>query len=102
MTTKKRKSILLIKNVASDSENEQNSDSGNENETEDLEMNEEAEDETELVEQKPEKKVKKKKPGIIYLSSIPQHMTVAIVRDFLNEYGEVGRIFLQPDKKFRK
>ena len=43
--------------------------------------------------------LKKKKRGIIYISSIPKHMNVAILRDLLEEYGEVGRIFLQPEKR---
>lgn len=43
--------------------------------------------------------VKKRKKGIIYISSIPKHMNVAICREFMEAFGEVGRIFLQPDSK---
>jgi ESF2/ABP1 family protein len=48
-----------------------------------------------------EQKIKKKvgKKGIIYISSIPKHMNVAICRELLESYGEINRIFLQPDKK---
>jgi len=37
-----------------------------------------------------------KKKGIIYLSSIPKYMNVTKVREFLGEYGDIGRVFLQP------
>lgn len=43
--------------------------------------------------------VKKRKKGIIYISSIPKHMNVAICREFMEAFGEVGRLFLQPDSK---
>ena len=39
------------------------------------------------------------KAGIIYLSRIPTYMTVKKLRQMMEEYGEVGRIFLQPDGK---
>lgn len=45
-----------------------------------------------------EKQIKKKKKGIIYISSIPKHMNVAILRDMLGQYSKIGRIFLQPGK----
>ena len=38
-----------------------------------------------------------KKTGVIYLSRIPQYMSVKKVRQIFEEYGEVDRIFLQPD-----
>lgn len=41
---------------------------------------------------------KKKKKGIIYLSSIPKFMNVTILRELLSEYAAIGRIFLQPGK----
>lgn len=37
--------------------------------------------------------------GIIYLSRIPTLMTVKKVRQIFEQYGEIGRIFLQPDSK---
>ncbi|XP_055600290.1 uncharacterized protein LOC129749355 [Uranotaenia lowii] len=41
----------------------------------------------------------KRKPGIVYISSIPKHMNVTILRELLEPYGEVGRIYLQPERK---
>jgi len=37
------------------------------------------------------------KCGVIYLSHIPELMSVKKVRQIFSEYGEVDRIFLQPD-----
>uniref|UniRef100_A0AAG5DUP0 Activator of basal transcription 1 n=1 Tax=Anopheles atroparvus TaxID=41427 RepID=A0AAG5DUP0_ANOAO len=47
-------------------------------------------------------KKKKNKAGIVYISSIPKHMNVAILRGLLEPYGEIGRIFLEPERKGRK
>lgn len=44
----------------------------------------------------PEKRERKKKHGIIYLSTIPKHMTVAIAREMFGQYAAVGRMFFQP------
>ena len=41
------------------------------------------------------------KPGIIYLSRIPQFMSVKKVREIFSQYGIVGRVFLQVDGKYR-
>lgn len=43
-------------------------------------------------------KIKKKTPGVVYLSYIPPKMDVRTVRNMLSKYGELGRIFLQPEK----
>uniref|UniRef100_A0A2M3ZJ22 Activator of basal transcription 1 n=1 Tax=Anopheles braziliensis TaxID=58242 RepID=A0A2M3ZJ22_9DIPT len=43
--------------------------------------------------------VKKNMAGIIYISSVPKHMNVTILRELLDPYGEVGRIYMQPAKK---
>ena len=43
-------------------------------------------------------KVKRRKPGIIYLSSIPQNMNVAKIETYFTTYGKIGKIFLQPIK----
>ena len=46
--------------------------------------------------------VKKKKtntPGIIYLSRIPTSMNVKKIREIFGEFGEVDKLFLQPDGK---
>jgi len=45
---------------------------------------------------------RKKKPGIIYLSSIPHGMNVSQTTSFFCEFGKVGRVFLQPDTKEKK
>lgn len=45
---------------------------------------------------------KTRKKGIIYISQIPKHMNVAICRELMEQFGEVERIFLQPDSKGSK
>lgn len=45
---------------------------------------------------------KKRKPGIVYLSSVPSGMNVSQTTSFFSEFGRVGRIFLQPDKMDKK
>uniref|UniRef100_A0A2M4BXE9 Activator of basal transcription 1 n=1 Tax=Anopheles marajoara TaxID=58244 RepID=A0A2M4BXE9_9DIPT len=42
---------------------------------------------------------KKNVAGIIYISSVPKHMNVTILRELLDPYGEVGRIYMQPARK---
>ena len=43
------------------------------------------------------------KPGIIYLSSIPPYMKPNKVRNIMSQYGEIGKIYLQPeDAEIRK
>jgi len=44
------------------------------------------------------KEDKKRKPGIIYLSSIPIGYNVSRTTGFFSQYGRVGRVFLQPGK----
>ncbi|XP_033220694.1 activator of basal transcription 1-like [Belonocnema kinseyi] len=39
--------------------------------------------------------VRKKKRGIIYISSIPKYMNVIKVREIFSQYGEIGRVYLQ-------
>merc|ERR1712130_766993 len=41
---------------------------------------------------------KKKKPGVIFLSSVPDGMNVTQTTAFFSEFGRVGRVFLQPNK----
>ena len=36
-------------------------------------------------------------PGIVYLSRIPPFMKPLKLRTILSQYGEVGRLFLQPE-----
>lgn len=42
---------------------------------------------------------KKRKRGIIYLSTIPPYMNVTKVREIFGQYGELGRVFLQLEDK---
>ncbi|CAH3972314.1 unnamed protein product [Pieris brassicae] len=42
---------------------------------------------------------KKRKRGIIYLSTIPPYMNVAKIRENFSEFGEIGRIYLQSSAK---
>jgi hypothetical protein len=39
---------------------------------------------------------KKGKCGIIYISTLPPHMNVTKIREIFSEYGDIGRVFLQP------
>uniref|UniRef100_A0A182K5U2 Activator of basal transcription 1 n=1 Tax=Anopheles christyi TaxID=43041 RepID=A0A182K5U2_9DIPT len=41
-------------------------------------------------------KKKQRKAGVIYISSIPKHMNVTILRSLLEPFGDIGRIYLQP------
>jgi RNA recognition motif-containing protein len=47
-------------------------------------------------------KASKRKPGVIYLPTIPPYMTVTKLREILGEFGDIGRVFLQPDDQTRK
>merc|ERR1712013_797105 len=38
---------------------------------------------------------RRKKPGVIYLSSVPEGMNVTQTTAFFSEFGRVGRVFLQ-------
>ncbi|CAK8691343.1 activator of basal transcription 1-like [Clavelina lepadiformis] len=38
-------------------------------------------------------------PGVIYISFLPPRMTPLHLRQIFEKYGEVGRIFLQPDER---
>lgn len=42
------------------------------------------------------------KYGIVYLSSIPDGMNVQILRQVMSQFGEVNRIFLEPEKSNKK
>lgn len=96
---KKATSIIKIKQF---SESEEEAEDG------DMEVDHSADEEAEEIagpstsQQKPEQKEKIRKKGIIYISSIPKHMNVAICRELMERFGEVGRIFLQPDSKGSK
>lgn len=44
----------------------------------------------------------KYKYGIIYLSYIPEGLTVKILREIMSEFGLLGRIYLEPEKNNKK
>ena len=49
----------------------------------------------------PDKSGNKKKPGIVYLSSIPPGFNVTTSIAFFSQFGKVGRVFLQPGNFLR-
>lgn len=42
---------------------------------------------------------KMRKSGVLYLSTIPPGMNVAKLRETLSQYGQIGRVYLEPDTK---
>lgn len=47
------------------------------------------------------RKTKATNPGVVYMSRLPPFMKPAKIRNIFSQYGEVGRLFLQPEgKKF--
>lgn len=57
--------------------------------------NEENDDEKDLIKDSEDYKARVKKSGVIYISYIPDGLTVAIIRKKLSKYG-VRRVFLKP------
>jgi len=45
------------------------------------------------------KRRKPPEPGLIYISYLPPNMTPLHIRQIFEKYGEVGRIFLQPESR---
>ena len=45
------------------------------------------------------RKTKKTTPGVVYMSRLPPFMKPAKIRNIFSQYGEVGRLFLQPEGK---
>lgn len=41
----------------------------------------------------------KTRPGIVYLSTVPAKMNVTQIRQFFNDFGEIGRIYLARDSE---
>lgn len=39
---------------------------------------------------------KKRKCGIVYISTLPPHMNVTKIREIFSLYGDIGRVYLQP------
>ena len=62
-------------------------------------VNEQTEEETIKRFRKNSVTTAESEPGIIYLSRIPPFMSVKKIRQIFSTYGEVDRIFLQPDGK---
>lgn len=103
--SQKTGSLLRVKEFSdSESDEEQNNHEDAEDQAMDSPQDEEMQEIPEESVSNSESKIKKKtgKKGIIYIGSIPQHMNVAICRELMEAFGEVGRIFLQPDKKGSK
>ncbi|XP_043103477.1 activator of basal transcription 1-like [Puntigrus tetrazona] len=65
------------------------------------EINCEDDDDDDLDRNEEDAKPKGKKcvPGIVYLGHIPPRMRPKHMRAMLSVYGEIGRIFLQPEGK---
>lgn len=63
----------------------------------DLEL--EAEEEQEEAEEAAGSAKKRVVPGIVYLGHIPPRFRPLHVRNLLSAYGEVGRVFFQPEGK---
>ncbi|KAH8397774.1 hypothetical protein KR222_000965 [Zaprionus bogoriensis] len=83
-------------------EQEQQAEAGDDDDDEDQD---EDEDEMDLANFKAagakagQSTVKKRKKGIIYISNIPKHMNVTRLREILGDFGKIGRVYLQPEKK---
>lgn len=45
-----------------------------------------------------EERSKPRKAGIVYLSTIPPRMNVQLLREALQSYGDIGRIYLQAEE----
>lgn len=69
-------------------------DESSEQESDSDESSNESKDDAEIIKE-PAIPTKKKKRGIIYISSIPKYMTVAILREYLERYASIGRVYLQ-------
>lgn len=93
MAKKRGKAVLVNKN--SQDSVEENVKSEENEETEEDQNMEESEEENETKKQILAKPEKKKKRGIIYLSTIPRYMNVTKIREIFSAYGEIGRVYLQ-------
>lgn len=98
---KKPGSLLKVKDFSESEPEEDQEENEKDEEMEADQSNAEAE---KLLPSSSKLKAQKKigKKGIIYISNIPKHMNVAICRELMESFGEVGRIFLQPDSKGSK
>lgn len=90
-----QKKTKSMEQYSSGSDSDQNENDENHMDEEDIHNNEEAGPSSSSLGEKSEKK---KKRGIIYISSIPKYMNVTILREILSQYAKVGRVYLQPGK----
>jgi ESF2/ABP1 family protein len=97
--SRKSDSILRVERSSeSEEDREQDADAMEQDDEEDQEQESGSQPNSENEEQdKPQIKKKLRKKGIIYIGSIPKHMNVTICRELMEQFGAVGRIFLQPD-----
>ena len=102
----KNDSILRVQHFSDSEENDEGMEAEEmEEKTSDIELNENDEEpessnsKNKIIKPRPKKEQKTRKRGIIYISSIPKHMNVTLCRELFEEFGDVGRIFLQPDQK---
>lgn len=96
---KPRKEVIPAESSESEiEENEMEVDSEEQQVEEDDQSVEDAEEVEAGASDQEETTDKKKKKGVIYLSSIAKFMNVTILRQMLSEYAEIDRIYLQPGK----
>lgn len=91
---KQNKKQSVDNNLQSTEDADMESDNEDDNSTEEME----AEAGPSSQDNDSNQSTKKKKRGIIYISSIPKHMNVTILREILSQYAKIGRMFLQPEK----
>ncbi|OXU28080.1 hypothetical protein TSAR_013022 [Trichomalopsis sarcophagae] len=91
---KKRGKVISENKNNEDSVEERVESEENEKTEEDQNM-EESEEENMNRKKMLAKPEKKKKRGIIYLSTIPRYMNVIKIREIFSAYGEIGRVYLQ-------
>ncbi|XP_031787202.1 activator of basal transcription 1 [Nasonia vitripennis] len=91
---KKRGKVISENKNNEDSVEERVESEENEKTEEDQNM-EESEEENVNRKKMLAKPEKKKKRGIIYLSTIPRYMNVTKIREIFSAYGEIGRVYLQ-------
>ena len=80
---------------------EEKEDEEEEEEFEKMELKEEQE---RKIAKRPKKPLKGKGsivPGVVYLSRIPPFMRPRTIRHLLSKYGQLGRVFLQPEGEIR-
>ena len=46
--------------------------------------------------------VSKRKPGIVYIATIPEKMNVSKIREIFSQFGRLGNVYLELDKTSKK